>query len=135
MPQSDFPKRGRLPLYLLSIILLLGSITARAVEKPNIVFILADDMGLGDAGCYGGTIAPTPNIDRLAKEGTRFTQYYSASPICSPSRCGLITGNYPGRWQITSFLQTKKGNAGCEMADFLDPKAPTLPRAMKAAGY
>jgi len=132
MPLSDFPRRGRLPLF---IILLLGCIVSRAAEKPNIVFILADDMGLGDAGCYGGTIASTPNIDRLAKEGTRFTQFYSASPICSPSRCGLITGQFPARWNVTSFMQTRAGNRGCEQVDYLDPKAPALPRLLKDAGY
>jgi arylsulfatase A-like enzyme len=108
---------------------------ADSSRRPNIVVILADDMGLGDLGCYGGKQAPTPRIDQLAKEGTRFTQYYSASPICSPSRAGIITGMYPARWRITSFLQTKKGNAGCEADDFLDPKAPSLPRALQAAGY
>ena len=54
-------------------------------SKPHIVFILTDDLSTGDVGCYGGTIAPTPNLDRLAREGTRFTRYYSAAPICSPS--------------------------------------------------
>lgn len=80
--------------------------------------MLADDLGPGDLGCYGGTIAPTPNIDRMAAEGTRFTQYYSTAPICSPSRVGLTTGMFPARWQITSFLQEKKGNRACEQADF-----------------
>jgi arylsulfatase A-like enzyme len=108
---------------------------APANRPPNIVIILADDLGPGDLGCYGGKQVPTPRIDQLAKEGTRFAQYYSASPICSPSRAGIITGMYPARWRITSFLQTKKGNAACEMDDFLDPKAPSLPRALKAAGY
>jgi arylsulfatase A-like enzyme len=105
------------------------------VRRPNVVFILADDLGAGDIGCYGGTRAATPNIDRLAKEGTRFTQYFSASPICSPSRAGLITGQWPGRWRITSFLQTRKGNRECGQADYLDPGAPSLPRAMRASGY
>jgi arylsulfatase A-like enzyme len=108
---------------------------AAPAARPNIVVILADDMGLGDVGCYGGTSAPTPNLDRLAAEGTRFTHYYSAAPICSPSRAGMITGGFPARWKITSFLQTRKGNADCEQADFLDPAAPSLPRALKAAGY
>ena len=103
--------------------------------KPNIILVLADDLGPGDVGVYGGTRVPTPRLDALASQGTRFTQYYSASPICSPSRAGLITGQYPARWRITSFLQTRKGNAGTEMADFLDPRAPSLPRALKAAGY
>jgi arylsulfatase A-like enzyme len=106
-----------------------------ATEKPHIIFVLSDDLGAGDLGCYGGEIAKTPNIDRLAREGTRFTRYYSASPICSPSRCGLITGNFPARWRITSYLQTRAGNRACEQADFLDPAAPSLPRALKAAGY
>jgi arylsulfatase A-like enzyme len=106
-----------------------------AQPKPNIIFILADDLGPGDVGSYGGIQVPTPRLDGLAAQGMRFTQYYSASPICSPSRAGLITGQYPARWRITSFLQTKKGNAGTGMDDFLDPKAPSLPRAMKAAGY
>lgn len=106
-----------------------------AERRPNIIVILADDMGIGDVGCYGGTQAPTPRIDGLAKEGTRFTQYYSAAPICSPSRAGIITGQYPARSRITSFLQTKKGNAACEQDDFLDPNAPSLPRALQSAGY
>ena len=106
-----------------------------AERRPHIIFILADDMGVGDVGCYGGTIATTPNIDRLAREGTRFTRYYSASPICSPSRAGLVTGAFPGRWRITSFLQTRDGNRGCGQADYLDPAAPSLPRALKSAGY
>lgn len=106
-----------------------------AGEGPNIVFILADDMGMGDAGCYGGTIVPTPRIDRMAAEGTRFTHYYAASPICSPSRCGLITGQFPARWNITSFLQTRAGNRACEQADFLDANAPSLPSVLKNAGY
>lgn len=97
--------------------------------------VLADDLGPGDLGCWGGTVAETPNIDRLAKEGTRFTRYYAASPICSPSRCGPITGQFPGRWKLTSYLQTKAGNRGCGQADHLDPEAPSVARALKAAGY
>ena len=117
------------------VLAVLPVLADRQPGKPNIVFILADDLGPGDLGFAGGSIAPTPNIDRLAAEGTRFTRYYTAAPICSPSRCGLVTGQFPARWTITSFLQTRAGNAGCEQADFLDPAAPTLPRALKAAGY
>jgi arylsulfatase A-like enzyme len=100
--------------------------------RPDIVLILADDLGPGD---LGAPVAETPNLDRMAAEGARFTRYYAAAPICSPSRCGLLTGQYPARWRITSFLQTRAGNRACEQADFLDPSAPTLPRALKAAGY
>jgi arylsulfatase A-like enzyme len=117
------------------ISLLFAAPPAIAADRPNIVFILADDMGPGDLGCYGGQLAPTPNIDRMAAEGIRFGQYYSAAPICSPSRAGLLTGMFPARWNITSFLQTRKGNRDCEQADFLDPKAPSIARALKAAGY
>ncbi len=108
---------------------------AQQPARPNIIFILADDMGTGDLGCYEGKQAPTPRIDQLAKEGVRFTQYYSASPICSPSRVGAFTGMFPARWHISSFLQTRKGNRDCQQADFLDPKAPTLARSLKDAGY
>jgi arylsulfatase A-like enzyme len=102
--------------------------------QPNIIFVLADDFGYGDVSCYGGKI-PTPHLDQMAREGTRFMQAYVASPICSPSRAALITGQHPARWRITSYLQTRKGNSACEMADFLDPTAPSLPRVLKAAGY
>jgi arylsulfatase A-like enzyme len=103
-------------------------------RRPNVILILADDLGMGDVACCGGK-TPTPRLDRLAAEGTRFARYTCASPICSPSRAGLLTGQFPGRWRITSFLQTRKGNRGCEQADFLDPRAPSLPRALKEAGY
>ena len=105
-----------------------------AAIKPNIVIILADDFGYADVSAYGGPV-PTPNLDRMAREGMRFTQAYVASPICSPSRCALITGQNPARWRITSFLQTRAGNRKCEQDDFLDPKAPSLPRTLKAASY
>jgi arylsulfatase A-like enzyme len=121
--------------WMTAISLLGTTVGAAENERPHIIVILADDMGWGDLGCYGGKVAPTPNIDRLAAEGTRFTQYYAAAPICSPSRAGLLTGQHPGRWRITSFLQTRQGNRGCEQADFLDPKAPTLPRTLRTAGY
>ncbi len=106
-----------------------------ATRPPNIILLLTDDMGFGDVGCYGGRFAPTPNLDKLAAEGTRFCDYYSASPICSPSRTGLTTGMYPGRWRITSYLQTRAGNAACGQADFLDPAAPSLARCLREAGY
>ncbi|MBI3696344.1 MAG: sulfatase-like hydrolase/transferase, partial [Acidobacteria bacterium] len=75
-----------------------GAATAlRAADRPpNIVLIFADDLGYGDLGCYGGSIR-TPNLDRLAAEGVRFTHFYSANPLCSPSRASLMTGRYPTR--------------------------------------
>jgi arylsulfatase A-like enzyme len=91
--------------WAISLILLSGFYSS-AAHRPNIILILTDDLGVGDIGCYGGKFAPTPNLDRMAREGIRFTQYYSASPICSPSRTGILTGMYPARWRITSYLFT-----------------------------
>ncbi|MEX2559262.1 MAG: sulfatase-like hydrolase/transferase, partial [Pirellulales bacterium] len=67
-----------------------------AAPKLNIVFILADDLGWGETGCYGQKKIPTPNIDRLAAEGMRFTRHYSGAPVCAPSRCVLMTGKHLG---------------------------------------
>ena len=73
-------------LFLLFILAGIAPLAARAADPPpNIIFVLADDLGPGDLGCYGGDLVATPNIDRLAKEGTKFDQYYVASPVCSPS--------------------------------------------------
>ena len=80
------------------LLFVLASIfTSLAAERaPNIIFILADDLGYGDVGAYGQKKIRTPNIDRLAAEGMRFTQHYSGSPVCAPSRCVLMTGKHPG---------------------------------------
>ncbi|WP_395741386.1 sulfatase-like hydrolase/transferase [Prosthecobacter sp.] len=116
------------------LFLLLCILSSSAAEKPHIIFILVDDMGWGDPSCFGGKV-PTPHMDRLAKEGMQFRQFYVASPICSASRCGIITGQFPARQRITSYLQTKAGNRECEQADFLNPQAPSVPRTFRAAGY
>ena len=121
--------------FLWCLLISFSGVDARGAEsRPNIIVILADDLGWGDLSCYGGKV-PTPQLDAMAREGTRFTQFYVASPICSPSRAGLITGQFPARWRINSYLQTRKGNRECEQADFLATNAPSLPRALKAAGY
>jgi len=75
---------------------------------PNIIIILTDDMGYGDIGCYGNKAINTPHIDRMAREGMRFIDFYCASPLCSPSRAGLLTGRYPLRCGITFPLQPGK---------------------------
>src|SRR2546422_6346008 len=72
-------------------------------QPPNVVLIYADDLGYGDLGCYGSRIA-TPNLDRMAQEGIRFSNFYSASPVCSPSRAALLTGRYPTRVGVPSVL-------------------------------
>ncbi|MBW8884658.1 MAG: sulfatase-like hydrolase/transferase, partial [Planctomycetia bacterium] len=84
---------------LLLTALMMGAavfVDAAEAPRPNIVFILADDLGYGDVGCYGQKRIQTPNIDRLAKEGLRFTDFYAGCTVCAPSRCVLMTGYHTG---------------------------------------
>src|SRR5712692_6817337 len=78
-------------------------LAAAPERSPNIVFIYADDLGYGDLGCYGGGIR-TPNLDAMARDGIRFTHFYSANPVCSPSRAALLTGRYPTRVGVPRVL-------------------------------
>src|SRR5690349_10601393 len=77
---------------------------ARAADRPNVVLILADDLGVNDLHCYGREDHATPNLDRLASEGARFTSAYCSLSICSASRAGLLTGRWPARLHITTYL-------------------------------
>ncbi|MDF1852435.1 MAG: sulfatase-like hydrolase/transferase [Verrucomicrobiales bacterium] len=104
-------------------------------DAPNIVTVFIDDMGWSDVSCFGGDVVKTENIDRLAAEGMKFTQFYVNSPICSPSRTALTTGQYPQRWRITSFLNNRKHNEARGMAPWLDPAAPVLARELRKNGY
>ncbi|TCD05592.1 DUF229 domain-containing protein [Pedobacter frigidisoli] len=104
-------------------------------QQPNIIIILTDDMGFSDIGAFGGKFVPTPNLDRLAEGGLKLSQYYSAAPICSPSRVSLLTGMYPARWNFSTYLDNRKHNREAEQADFLDTSAPTIAKFFKAAGY
>ena len=106
-----------------------------AQQKPNIIFILTDDMGYSDISTFGGKFVSTPNIDRIAREGTKFTQYYSAAPICSPSRVSLLTGMFPAEWNFTTFLNDRRSNGLAEQANYLNVHAPSLAKILKAAGY
>jgi arylsulfatase A-like enzyme len=124
----------KLKLTILSLLLIVYAGHAQ-VRKPNIIVILTDDMGFGDVGTFGGNFVPTPHIDALAKNGLKLTQYYSAAPICSPSRAGLLTGMFPGRWNFSTYLDNKKHNKNAEQADFLDPEAPSIGRVFQSAGY
>jgi arylsulfatase A-like enzyme len=103
--------------------------------KPNVAIIFIDDMGYGDLSCYGDTLVKTPNIDALANQGVRFTNFYVNSPICSPSRVALNTGMYPMRYKIHSYIASSKQNSDRAMADFLDPSANTLARTLHDHGY
>jgi len=106
-----------------------------AGAKPNIVTVFIDDMGWSDLSCFGGNRVKTEHIDRLADEGIRFHNFYVNSPICSPSRTALTTGQYPQRWRITSYLCNRKRNRDRGMAQWLDPKAPSVARELQRAGY
>ncbi|HLJ46590.1 MAG TPA: sulfatase-like hydrolase/transferase [Bryobacteraceae bacterium] len=101
-----------------------GLLNAQIERQPNVVFILADDLGYGDLGCYGQRQIATPNIDRIAAEGVRFTQAYAGSTVCAPSRCALMTGNHTGHARI-------RGNARIS----LQPEDTTVAEVFRAAGY
>ncbi len=96
---------------------------------PNIVFIFADDMGYGDLGCYGATDIETPNIDRIAQNGIKFTEFYSVSPVCSPSRYGLMTGRYPVRDGIQGGVFFPESWTG------MDTSEVTMAQLLKQQGY
>lgn len=114
-------------------------------RQPNIVFVLMDDMGYADLGCYGARDIRTPNIDRLAREGVRFTDFYSNAPVCTPTRTAFITGRWQQRvgfeWAM-GFAAEQFRRVGEEWVKEPDIHAlglpatvPTLPKMLKAAGY
>ena len=84
-----------------------SSATAAAAKKPNFLFVLVDDLGWADLRCFGSTFYDTPNLDRLAKSGMKFTDAYAACPVCSPTRAAIMTGRHPVRVDITDWI---KGN-------------------------
>lgn len=108
---------------------------AECTEKPNVILVFIDDMGWADFSCFGNKEAKTPNIDRLAREGISFEQFYVNSPICSPSRVSISTGQYPQRWKISSYLSNRKDNERRGIANWLDREAPMLARLLHDAGY
>ena len=123
--------RFLIPLYALA--LLFGSCTSIQQNKntnrsPNFVLIFIDDMGYGDVGVYGATGFETPNLDKLASEGMRFTNFYAAQPVCSASRAGLMTGCYPNRIGITGAL-FPYDTIG------INPNETTIAEMLKDKGY
>ena len=110
---------------LLQVVLVLSEhAQAEVPEKPNIIYIMADDLGYGDLGCYGQKVIKTPNIDRLAREGIRFTDHYSGHTVCRPSRLVLLTGRHSGHTAISANAPFK-----------LQPGARTVTTLLKKAGY
>lgn len=122
------------PILILSLVAAI--IPLNAADRPNVVFILADDLGWGELGCYGQKKIPTPNIDRLAAQGTRFTRHYSGAPVCAPARCVLMTGRHLGHAEIRGNQQAK-----VKFPEFKEGQHPvsagvaTLPDAFRRAGY
>ncbi|MEO1970102.1 MAG: sulfatase-like hydrolase/transferase [Pirellulaceae bacterium] len=120
----------KLKTILLAAILLALAVPAMAVhaaDQPNIVFIFADDWGWGDLGCHGHPYLDTPNLDKLASEGTEFYQFTVASGVCSPSRAAVMTGHFPARHSIHGHFATVESHEKRGMPDWLDPKAVLLP--------
>lgn len=123
-----------------------GASLALGDVKPNVIFILADDLGQRDLGCYGSTFYETPHLDRLAREGARFTDAYAACPVCSPTRASILTGQWPQRTGITDYIAPGGGNnpenwkrntvlLPVTNSDRLSLDAPTLAKSLKRAGY
>ncbi|MDZ4290059.1 MAG: sulfatase-like hydrolase/transferase, partial [Prosthecobacter sp.] len=122
-------------LLLLSLFTSAALTAAADSPRPNVLFILADDLGWGDLSCYGNTVHKTPNLDKLAAGGTQFTQFYVNGSVCSPSRCAFFTGQYPARHRIHGHYATKQQNDARGMSHWLEPKAPNVARIFHASGY
>lgn len=104
-------------------------------QQPNIIFIFADDWGYGDLGSHGSTFCKTPNLDKMASEGMDFQNVSVVNPVCSPSRVGVMTGQFPARHSVHGHFASVKSHMKRNMPDWLNPKAPMLPRMLKEAGY
>jgi arylsulfatase A-like enzyme len=113
------------------------SLFGRERQRPNFVFFLIDDMGWKDLGCFGSPFYETPNIDRLAAQGMRFTNAYAACPVCSPTRASIMTGKYPARLRLTDWIPgARRGKLlPAEYFHYMKLEEVTLAEAMKEAGY
>jgi len=121
---------------LLTLFLFAASLAATAADRLNVVFILADDLGWGEVGCYGQKKIPTPNIDRLAAEGMRFTQHYSGAPVCAPSRCVLMTGKHLGHAEVRGNFRAPKAFPQFTEGQYpLSEQAVTIAQLFQRAGY
>jgi len=120
---------------LLALSACAGASSEEAVERPNIIFIFADDWGYGDLGIHGSTFVETPNIDEMASEGIDFGNFTVNSPVCSPSRAAVMTGQFPARNSIHQHFAGIDSNAERGMPDWLDHRVPMLPKLLQNAGY
>ncbi len=125
---------------LLSLISLPLSADSAAPRPPNIVLFVVDDLGWRDLSCYGSSFYNTPNVDRLAASGMKFTDAYAACHVCSPSRASLLTGKYPARLQLTDWLSGRKNFPfqrllNAEIQQHLPLQEITIAEALKERGY
>ena len=127
--------RNLIKSWIISVLLAVCGWANVSGGTPNFLFILADDWGWGDLSCHGHPYIRTPNIDRLAKEGTDFHHFTVASGVCSPSRTAFMTGHFPARYNINGHFAWVPSNARRGMPDWLDPGAPLLSRVLREAGY
>lgn len=134
-------KNDLLLVGILGLGVVLGSLTGcgtdnqqEEVTSPNIIFIMADDMGYNEPGCYGQEIIKTPSIDRIATEGIRFTQHYSGSPVCAPSRCVLLTGKHTGNSYVRNNFEVKGGDGFWGQKPLSDSTI-TIAELLKSKGY
>ncbi|MCK4745450.1 MAG: sulfatase-like hydrolase/transferase, partial [Bacteroidales bacterium] len=95
---------------IIALFIVSGCRSLKEESPPNIIFILADDLGYSQLGCYGSNFYKTPNIDKLGHEGMRFTNAYAACPVCSPTRASIMTGKYPARLHLTDFIAGNNRN-------------------------
>jgi arylsulfatase A-like enzyme len=114
-------------------IFLLNCIYLLAQKKPNIIFIMVDDMGYADLGCYGSKINKTPFIDQMARDGVKLTQAYSAAPVCTPSRTAFMTGRFPARTKVGLYEPLNWSSSDSLVG--LSAETPSLPSLIKKAGY
>ena len=128
-----FGIKRKIGLFLACLFIPIGG--GFAQERPNIIFIFADDWGYGDVGIHGSTFCETPHLDQMAKEGTDFTDFTVNSPVCSPSRAAVMTGQFPARQSISQHFQGVKAHIKRGMPDWLDPELPMMPRLLQEAGY
>ena len=109
------------------LIAALNTVSAYASDRPNIILILADDLGYRDLSCFGSPAVKTPNLDRLAREGMKWTRFYAGSAVCSPTRASVLTGRYPLRFDITSHFNDRN--------QWLPESATTVAELLGDSGY
>jgi len=126
----------RICLVLLTVIFSACANKEQAIpEKPNLIFIYADDWGYGDLGVHGSSFCKTPNLDKMAQEGIDFQNFSVCNPVCSPSRTAIMTGHFPARHSVHGHFADVASHIKRNMPDWLDPKEVMLPRLLKEAGY